>query len=255
MAPRRWPGLGEQPGLGVAPAILWPLQRAGLPKQGGCWGREWGWREASGNWQEGPTVGWRGGGTAWENTPRPLQPPAQREPRVGTAWPVNERRDTRKPGGHSRSIRAAGGKEQAGARAEEKMGVHGLAWCRVSVRTQHRVRPRAGLRETPSSEAEGHGGGAGRPRVGGAAPVSRCVSAPLREGEGRGERPCGGSGGWCGWTQQCWHGEEQAIGTCAAGRPGLSSGRCRWSRGEAGWWRGIWLSCWRCMRVGETHAR
>lgn len=75
------------------------------------------------------------------------------------------------------------------------MGVHGLAWCRVSVRTQHRVRPRAGLRETPSSEAEGHGG-AGGPRVGGAAPVSRCVSAPLREGEGRGERPCGGSGRW-----------------------------------------------------------
>lgn len=41
-------------------------------------------------------------------------------------------------------------------------------------------------------------------------------------------------------------GRSRAIGTCAAGRPGLSSGRCRWSRGEAGWWRGIWLSCWRC---------
>lgn len=25
-----------------------------------------------------------------------------------------------------------------------------------------------------------------------------------------------------------------------------SSARCRWSRGEAGLWRGIWLSCWRC---------
>lgn len=27
-----------------------------------------------------------------------------------------------------------------------------------------------------------------------------------------------------------------------------SSARCRWSRGEAGSWRGIWLSCWRCTR-------
>lgn len=132
-------------------------------------------------------VGWRGGGTAWENTPRPLQPPAQREPRVGTAWPVNERRDTRKPGGHSRSIRAAGGKEQAGARAEEKMGVHGLAWCRVSVRTQHRVQPRAGLRETPSSEAEGHGGRGWRaPCRWRRSRVQVCLRAPAgRGGEGR----------------------------------------------------------------------
>lgn len=41
-------------------------------------------------------------------------------------------------------------------------------------------------------------------------------------------------------------GRSRAIGTWVGGRPWRSSGRCRWSRGEAGWWRGIWLSCWRC---------
>lgn len=34
-----------------------------------------------------------------------------------------------------------------------------------------------------------------------------------------------------------------------------SSARCRWSRGEAGSWRGIWLSCWRCMRAVGTRAQ
>ena len=40
----------------------------------------------------------------------------------------------------------------------------------------------------------------------------------------------GGQGGW-------------HVGLWPAWR---SSGRCRWSRGEAGSWRGIWLSCWTC---------
>lgn len=34
-----------------------------------------------------------------------------------------------------------------------------------------------------------------------------------------------------------------------------SSARCRWSRGEAGSLRGIWLSCWRCMRAVGTRAQ
>lgn len=34
-----------------------------------------------------------------------------------------------------------------------------------------------------------------------------------------------------------------------------SSARCRWSLGEAGSWRGIWLSCWRCMRAVGTRAQ
>lgn len=49
MAPRRWPALGEQPGLGVAPAVLLPLWRAGLHGQGRRWGRERCW--AGGFWQ------------------------------------------------------------------------------------------------------------------------------------------------------------------------------------------------------------
>lgn len=48
-----------------------------------------------------------------------------------------------------------------------------------------------------------------------------------------------------GWKQQCWPGwgDHWHWGGWLVGAQ--SSARCRWSRGEAGWWRGIWLSCWR----------
>lgn len=87
---------------------------------------------------------------------------------------------------------------------------------------------------------------------------------PLQEEEGRargcrgahsGLATCRGSGGQHGYKRQCWHGKERAVGTWGGGWPGRSSARCCWSRGEAGSWRGIWLSCWRCMRAVGTRAR
>lgn len=60
-----------------------------------------------------------------------------------------------------------------------------------------------------------------------------------------------------GWKQQSvlarekwgnWH-----VGQVAGGAQ--SNARCCWSRGEAGSWRGIWLSCWRCMRAVGTRAQ
>lgn len=66
-------------------------------------------------------------------------------------------------------------------------------------------------------------------------------------GKGRGERGPGtmqGPGAL--WKWQRWLGERRGDWHVGQWLAGWSSGRCRWSRGEAGSWRGIWLSCWTC---------
>lgn len=68
-------------------------------------------------------------------------------------------------------------------------------------------------------------------------------------GRGRAWRAASGGGGGSGSAGR------GTTGWLARGvRPARrSSGRCRWSRGEAGSWRGIWLSCWTCT-VGRQGA-
>lgn len=65
--------------------------------------------------------------------------------------------------------------------------------------------------------------------------------------------------GPAGQKQQCWHRKGGALARGGGWLAGArSSARCRWSQGEAGSWRGIWLSCWRCTRgerEGGTRVR
>lgn len=84
------------------------------------------------------------------------------------------------------------------------------------------------------------------------APVSPAAWGPRRgppgscgKGEGKGPR-CGGSGGRPRAGDSAGPGRGGVIGTWGGWPAGRSSGHCRWSRGEAGSWRGIWLSCWTC---------
>lgn len=86
------------------------------------------------------------------------------------------------------------------------------------------------------------------------------ISTPLqRERRGRG---CRGPG----WHLEelagnrrveaavlAWGGADGTWGRWLVGAQ--SSARCRWSQGEAGSWRGIWLSCWRSMRVVGTRVQ
>lgn len=217
MAPRRRPALGEQPGLGAALAVPLPPCRAGLHGQGGCWGRERCW--AGGFWQPAGGGLWSGG--LREGAPRELsvqEPSGERtraEPRAGAARPVNARSDAGKPGGRGRAIGAAGGREQAG-RERRRRRVRGSACCGVSVRDTAPSPAQSGALRIPLLRGRGAWGGAGGPRVGGTAPVSRCMTQgePLQEGEGRGEGACSGSGGRAecpagghGRERQCWHGE------------------------------------------------
>lgn len=94
-------------------------------------------------------------------------------------------------------------------------------------------------------------------RVGGAGPGS-LFSSPCPCGEGERARGLQGARGWRGvaWRGGARGGSGGSPGVQAAVRgvgreaPVRSSARCRWSRGEAGSWRGTWLSCWMC--TGET---
>lgn len=99
----------------------------------------------------------------------------------------------------------------------------------------------APARRGGEGRGEGGRGGEGRGAAKGPAAGLACVRRVRRV-------VAGGSGsagtGRAGRLARGW----------AGGRPaGRSRGHCRWSRGEAGWWRGIWLSCWRCTggRQGE----
>ena len=103
------------------------------------------------------------------------------------------------------------------------------------------------------------------PRAPASPPAGACQASPCpcRKGRrgasghrGAGSRPgvgAEGAAGSRGCKQQGWHGEERGdwhVGRVAVGR---SSARCCWSWGEAGSWRGTWLSCWKCTagRQGE----
>jgi len=70
----------------------------------------------------------------------------------------------------------------------------------------------------------------------------------------RARRTRGGSGRWP-WVQAGRLAREGA-GRLARGAGGgrASSAHCCWTRGEAGSWRGTWLSCWKCTggREGEA---
>lgn len=50
---------------------------------------------------------------------------------------------------------------------------------------------------------------------------------------------------------------REGVGRLARGAGGGrgSSARCCWTRGEAGSWRGTWLSCWKCMKAAGTRAQ
>lgn len=61
--------------------------------------------------------------------------------------------------------------------------------------------------------------------------LARCGLQRVRQG--------GSSSAGIGRVGQLAHGGRWLVGV-------RSSARCRWSQGEAGSWRGIWLSCWRC---------
>lgn len=174
--------------------------------------------------------------------------------------------------------------------AQETAGVRGdsvLQRERQGQHQHHTPGPEQSSANPQLQGAEGHGGRGWRAQVLEQHPyVSRCVtleekvwapgpvstsrtapgiSTALQEGEEGGEWPqrclqrawrtCGGSGRGPGSKQQGWHREEQGdwhVGWAAAGR---SSARCCWGPGEAGLWRGTWLSCWRCTKAAGTHAR
>lgn len=99
-------------------------------------------------------------------------------------------------------------------------------------------------------------------RVGGAGP-GPLFSSPCPCGEGERAMGLQGARGWRGvaWRGGARGGSGGSPGVQAAVRgvgreaPVRSSARCRWSRGEAGSWRGTWLSCWMCMRAVGTRAR
>lgn len=67
-------------------------------------------------------------------------------------------------------------------------------------------------------------------------------------------RTWGGSGRWP--RVQAGRLAREGVGRLARGAGGgrASSARCCWTRGEAGSWRGTWLSCWKCTggREGEA---
>lgn len=93
---------------------------------------------------------------------------------------------------------------------------------------------------------------------------ARCLSPrPCRKGgQGRvaaeapaaGRRTQGGSGGWS--QVQAGRLAREGAGRLAHGVGGGwgSSARCCWTRGEAGSWRGTWLSCWKCTGGREGGA-
>lgn len=260
---------------GTSPGGFWQLLQRSLGA---------GMREGAADAAEGvmaprgvSTRGRRAGGC----TQLALQVPGRKGHRVacelrGDTW---EHRGSRKSGG------AAGGKGagQVGP-AEETAGVRGGSAGAAGTQHQHdtsgpeqgsaypQVLGGRGAGAWGGWEGLGHGStppcvqacdprGPEPPRLHGRSMLG--MSSPLQEGkEGRVARgACRGPGicvegpaGGHGCKQQGWRGEEQGdwhVGRVAAGQ---SSARCCWSQGEAGSWRGTWLSCWKCTggRQGEA---
>lgn len=81
------------------------------------------------------------------------------------------------------------------------------------------------------------------------------ISVPL-QGRGEGSRPANVPRAAMAKLAEgpAWPCRGGAVGTWGR-RRSRASVRCRWSRGEAGSWRGIWLSCWMCTRAVGTRAR
>lgn len=88
------------------------------------------------------------------------------------------------------------------------------------------------------------------------------LHASCRVGLAGGLQMCLGLAWWRVWQGRSSSAGIGRVGQLAHGGRWLagarSSARCRWSRGEAGSLRGIWLSCWRCTggeREGGTRVR
>lgn len=232
--------------MGASPGGFWQ------PAGGGLWSG--GVRER-GAPRELPAQEPTGGQVHAEAPPAPWR-------RGGAAQPVNQVTHRSLEGaGEASELRE--GESRLGR--EPRWGSAGLVCCTVSVGD-------TALSSAPSRALQTQilrGGGAwgvraGGPSVGGIAALvqvhdpKRAPASPGPCGKGRGGRaaarvPAVGlvkvrrvQRVVMGVSGSAGTGRSRAIGTWVGGRPGLSSGRCRWSRGEAGWWRGIWLSCWRC---------
>lgn len=138
---------------------------------------------------------------------------------------------------------------------------------------------RAGLREPKRTDRRTRGDGGRRGQVAGGSvcpgecPRSLTSQAGLELMLGTSMTPAGWvlRGGlrmclglaWCG-LRRVRQGRSSSAGIGRVGQlarrgrwlaSARSSARCRWSRGEAGSLRGIWLSCWRCMRAVGTRAQ
>lgn len=256
LAPRRRPALGGQPGLGVTVAVLLPPWRAGCHRR---WGRERCW---VGSREGGPPQRpLASGGGLWsggrEKEPHTQQRSRRRRGRASpTAWGRNSHREARGGGGEGWVVRDPGSASHGGSAGGSTV-----------------IRPGAELCKPESWEGRGAGGGAEGPGGGGGNDPRRVLTRSSRVSAGRG--PCGGPLGSCGSggrsqgpgtraggpagghgvSSRAGTGRSWAIGTWGGRLAGWSSGHCRWSRGEAGSWRGIWLSCWTCMRAVGTRAR
>lgn len=173
----------------------------------------------------------------------------------------------RQVGGRRHSRGAGGAWEQSGdraapvgaVRAEDGAAGPGSACHGGSARGSTAARP--GALQTRILGGRGAGAGWQGPglvaardprRALAGAPVSPAAWGPRRgppgscgKGEGKGPR-CGGSGGRPRAGDSAGPGRGGVTGTWGGWPAGRSSGHCRWSRGEAGSWRGIWLSCWTC---------
>lgn len=201
---------------------------------------------------------------------------------VGGCGRVGERRSrthSRGAGGAGAGPRPQPGDETATA----KRGVAEGRGGRCEIRGQRATEGAPGAAPSSGPEqscanlnpgrAEGRGVGQQGPGGGGGNDPRRVLTRSSRVSAGRG--PCGGPLGSCGSggrsqgpgtraggpagghgvSSRAGTGRSWAIGTWGGRLAGWSSGHCRWSRGEAGSWRGIWLSCWTCMRAAGTRAR
>lgn len=174
-------------------------------------------------------------------------------------------------GQYQERLGAAGGRERPECKGQREGSPVEGTWGRS---TWHR----AGLREPKRTEGQGETeAGGGRLLVAASVQASAPEASLLRLAWSSCWAPpcllqCGYSGGglqmclglaWCG----LWRVRQGRSSSAGIGRVGQlarggrwlagarSSARCRWSRGEAGSLRGIWLSCWRCMRAVGTRAQ
>lgn len=173
-------------------------------------------------------------------------------------------------GQYQERLGAAGGRERPECKGQREGSPVEGTWGRS---TWHR----AGLREPKRTEGQGEAeaGGVGcwwqrlsrrvpqKPHFSGwPGAHAGHLHASCRVGIAGSLQMCLGLA-WCG----LWRVRQGRSSSAGIGRVGQlarggrwlagarSSARCRWSRGEAGSLRGIWLSCWRCMRAVGTRAQ